>query len=336
MTRSSQPGWPLLRTWLTVAERSAHATAARLDTLNVFPVPDADTGTNLHATLSAAADRARALPDDSAPDAAMRECGVAALRAARGNSGTLLAVTLAGMAEPLGPNSTVDAATLTACLASAERDAREALAAPCEGTLLSVLSAVASHAGQAVVEDAETGLVPLVESCVDVAHEAVRRTEQQLEPLRVAGVVDAGAVGLLWVLESLRAAVVADAVRTDLADDLHGFGPRERGADEATVVSEDADPGGAGVEVMCLLELSPLGAASLRQRLTEGAEAVILAPVTRSAGPESSGTWRVHFHVPDAQTGHALLSDAGPPQQLTVSDLSRSGPGTADAHVGCR
>lgn len=335
MTTQTRPS--TVRRWLALAEDLVGRAAPRLNALNLFPVPDADTGTNMLATLAAARRAADACPEQDDAGAVLARAGAAALDSARGNSGTLLAVALAGMAEPLRGRARADAFALAAAFGAADRAARQALSDPREGTILTVLSAasrsLARSATQApdspaVAADADPAvrLGPAVTAMMADCLRAVEQTESQLAPLAQARVVDAGAVGLLWVLEALRAAVTDTAPDEELATALHGYVEGVRPGPEPA--SEDA------VEVMGTLALTPLAAADLRRRLAEAGDSVILAPVGTERDERGRVPWRVHVHVPRAADAVELMRAAGEVQGLAVTELSgdAAGPDADGCH----
>jgi len=183
----------LARGALASLERSRQ----RIDDLNVYPVPDGDTGTNLLLTARAVVE---ALETTSTADRAglVREVSRAALMGARGNSGVILSQVVRGAAEELGAAEEVDAATIARALRAASDAAYRAVRRPVEGTMLTVVRAVA--------EEAERDASSLPE-LVRHGEEAVARTQEQLDVLREAGVVDAGAAGLVEILRGIAAAV---------------------------------------------------------------------------------------------------------------------------------
>ncbi len=186
-----------------------------LDRANVFPVPDADTGTNLAATLRAARDAAVASAETDAPsaDRVLQAFARGALVGARGSSGVILSEFLRGLAGA-APSGTGAAGTVTDAtrLARAlDRGARRAVAAvvdPRPGTMLTA----ARGAADAALEAAAGGgdLVQTVESARAGAAQALRRSVDELDVLRAAGVLDAGAYGFVLVLDALAAALGPD------------------------------------------------------------------------------------------------------------------------------
>jgi DAK2 domain fusion protein YloV len=183
----------LARGALASLERSRQ----RIDDLNVYPVPDGDTGTNLLLTVRAVVE---ALDASHATDRAalVREVSRAALMGARGNSGVILSQIVRGAAEELGAAGEVDAATIARALRAASDAAYRAVRRPVEGTMLTVVRVLA--------EEAERDASSLPE-LVRHGEEAVARTQEQLDVLREAGVVDAGAAGLVEILRGIAAAV---------------------------------------------------------------------------------------------------------------------------------
>lgn len=321
--------------WLARAEALLGAAAPRLDALNLFPVPDADTGSNMHATLLAALRAVEQEAPGADPGEAMARAGTAALDAARGNSGTLLAVALTGAAEPLRGVTRPDPRALADALRGADRAARAALSEPREGTILSVLSAAAdsleASAASSTGADPAAELGAAVTAMVRDARRAVEESETRLAPLTRARVVDAGAVGALWVLEALRAEVVGGGADLEVAAALHGYADGPGPVDGRDPDPDpDAAPEGSAVEVMCTVELAPLQAALLRQRLEEAGDSVILAPLTRTADEAGRLPWRVHVHVPRAEDALEVLHAAAEPRGVTVADL-RAGHGHPEA-----
>ncbi|MEO6990116.1 MAG: DAK2 domain-containing protein [Candidatus Baltobacteraceae bacterium] len=169
-----------------------------LNDLNVFPVPDGDTGTNLYLTARGAARAARDLR--GAPLGAVAEAVArGSLMAARGNSGVILSQMLRGFARAVGDLVEADVPMLARALGEAAATARVALHKPVEGTMLSVADAAAGAAATAASEVSD--LRDFIERIVTAAAVAVERTPEQLPVLREAGVVDAGGAGVLYFLE---------------------------------------------------------------------------------------------------------------------------------------
>jgi dihydroxyacetone kinase-like predicted kinase len=331
-----------MKRWLGKAETTLGNHSDRLNAINIFPVPDGDTGTNLYLTIRAAAHALHepdateaARGDDEAspavfgsPDPAQNDVGAvlaqagrAAMEQARGNSGTLFAVFLCAAAEPLSGHPRLSAPLLAAALNRAQIRAWTALSDPVPGTMLSVMDAAARAA--AAVDAAHDGddsnhtLGLALDAAVGAAVEAVIHTEDQLDALHAAHVVDAGGVGMLLILDCLRSAVLGEELQSDLLDGLHGYDVQD------PHIHADMPPD-EGLEVMCTIALSPLDAAMLRQRLDEMGDSVIMSQVDGAADASGHYRWRVHVHVhvPDPGPAVALIRSLGEPTDLSVSELS--------------
>ncbi len=176
----------------------------RIDDLNVYPVPDGDTGTNMTMTARAVVEELDQTHTDERL-ALIKEVTRAALMGARGNSGVILSQIIRGAAEPLGTNGSVDAHVLARSFRSASDAAYRAVRQPVEGTMLSVIREIAEEAELRAGEKPTNA--ELLEALVRRGEEAVARTPEQLDVLREAGVVDAGGAGLLEIVRGLAASV---------------------------------------------------------------------------------------------------------------------------------
>ncbi|MET4588679.1 DAK2 domain-containing protein [Arthrobacter sp. 754] len=314
-----------MKRWLDKAETAIGNHSDRLNAINIFPVADGDTGTNLYLTVRAAA---RALHSDAAgqPGTGQGDVGMvlaragrAAMEQARGNSGTLFSVFLCAAAEPLAGHPRLTSNLLAAALNRAQIRAWSALSDPVPGTMLSVMEAAARAAAE--VDGGNNGdhsnhaLGLALDAAVNGALAAVVNTEGQLPALEAAHVVDAGGVGMLLILDCLRSAVMGEELQGELLDGLHGYDVQD------PHIHTDL-PDDDGVEVMCTISLSPLSAATLRQRLDEIGDSVIMSQVDSSAGTDGAYRWRVHVHVPDADPAVALIRSLGEPSDISVSQLA--------------
>lgn len=172
----------------------------RIDDLNVYPVPDGDTGTNM---LLTARGIAEALEQTTTTDRAALagEVSRAALLSARGNSGVILSQIVRGAAESLATAGAIDPPTVARAFRAAADTAYGAVREPVEGTILTVIRAVAEEAESGATDAPDAA--GLLEALVEQGDEAVARTQQQLDVLRQAGVVDAGAAGLVELLRGI-------------------------------------------------------------------------------------------------------------------------------------
>ncbi|KRF05772.1 Dak phosphatase [Arthrobacter sp. Soil782] len=306
-----------MKRWLSKAEVSLGNHSDRLNAINIFPVADGDTGTNLYLTVRAAA---QAAADHDTHDLGdlLKVAGQAAMEDARGNSGTLFAVFLSAIAEPLHGASRLSGPLLATALNRAQIRSWSALSDPVPGTMLSVLEA--ASIGAATVDQANEGddsnhaLAMTLQGAVEAALEAVVQTESQLGALTEAKVVDAGGVGFLLIMDALRAASLGEELQDELLDGLHGYDVQAPHIHKGMPAE--------GVEVMCTINLSPLDAATLRLHLDEVGDSVIMSAVTEV---EEGYRWRVHVHVPEAALALRYIEEAGQPSHIAVTQLAGAG-----------
>jgi dihydroxyacetone kinase-like predicted kinase len=174
--------------------------ASDINAINVFPVPDGDTGTNMVLTMKFALDQAKAKSDSQVSSVA-KSMAHGALMGARGNSGVILSQFWKGMAKGLEGRTDFNAEDFAKALAQASRTAYEGILNPVEGTILTVLKDAADAAQEAVKSDGS--LVSVMEAVVKSAEDSVARTPSLLPALRDAGVVDAGGQGLYVLLDGV-------------------------------------------------------------------------------------------------------------------------------------
>jgi uncharacterized protein len=175
---------------------------SELNRINVFPVPDGDTGTNLALTASGIAERLRTLSEPRL-DATARAAADAAIMGARGNCGMILSHFLLGFADAVGGRERVHAPAFAGALTASVEHVYRSLERPVEGTIISVMREVAEEAERAHTRD----FADLLEALLLRARDACRRTPDALPVLRQAGVVDAGALGFVHMLEGVGAYV---------------------------------------------------------------------------------------------------------------------------------
>lgn len=178
---------------------------AELNRINVFPVPDGDTGTNLALTASAIADGLRALRDRSVAVVA-RSAADSAILGARGNCGMILSHFLLGFSGAVGTRRRLDAPAFAGALTTAVEHVYRSLERPVEGTIVTVMREVAEEARAAATVD----FADLIETMLKRARTAVERTPELLPVLKAAGVVDAGAKGFAHLVEGIVAYIHGD------------------------------------------------------------------------------------------------------------------------------
>ncbi|MGN6723593.1 MAG: DAK2 domain-containing protein [Marmoricola sp.] len=302
-----------------LATESLAAERERIDSLNVYPVADADTGTNLYLTLDAARDALREEERAQPETASDRERLAAALAAfikgalvgARGNSGVILSQLIGALLRRVSksePGETVAAAFVDGMRLAADA-AYAAVGTPVEGTMLTVARAAADSALSAAA-DPQAHLDLVMTAAANGAREALRYTPEQLPVLAAAGVVDAGAYGLCVVLD---AAVTALTGRRR-APDPSPIAQRGVGALPTGDLTED----GPSYEVMYLLDASQdfteESARDLRISLGELGDSVVVV------GGE--GLWNVHVHTNDVGAAVEAGLACGRPRRIRVTHFA--------------
>ncbi|MBN1644064.1 MAG: DAK2 domain-containing protein [Dehalococcoidales bacterium] len=188
-----------LREMFAAATSWLEKNASDIDALNVFPVPDGDTGTNMLLTMRSGVEEAYRAPDHSVP-AVAEAMAKGALMGARGNSGVILSQIFRGMAEDLADKDSVTGPNIARALSKASKIAYKGLTNPTEGTILTVIREASTAA---LKKSAGNGkdLITVLETTVNTAKESVANTPALLPVLKEAGVVDAGGQGLYTILE---------------------------------------------------------------------------------------------------------------------------------------
>ena len=292
-----------------------------IDALNVYPVPDGDTGTNMYLTMEAAREALREhLADEHAEDtgadpdlrAALAVYAKAALLGARGNSGVILSQLIGALLRRVGQGGPQDrsAVLMAEGFALASQAAYAAVGNPVEGTILSVAKA-ASLAAADRAEDPEAHLGDVLRAAADEARAALARTPDQMKLLHDAGVVDAGGRGLCVILD---AAVTAVTGHRAAASPL----PMGTRAIPQPIPTGDLTEDGPAYEVMYLLdaaeEREQEAIATLRAQLGVLGDSVVVV------GGE--GLWNVHVHTDDVGAAVEAGIDAGRPRRIRVTHFA--------------
>jgi len=273
-----------------------------INRLNVYPVPDGDTGTNMTLTVESVVEALEPLGST----ATLAEVGQAiahgSLMGARGNSGVILSQLLRGLVEGWRAEGGVEPDQLATSLAHADDLARHAVVRPVEGTILSVARAAAEGAKEGVAH-----LTTLVRRARDRAREALARTPDQLPVLKQAGVVDSGGTGLLLLLDALCHVVAGDPL------------PIAPSADSIDVhVSAEApgheDTSALRYEVMYLLEAEDAPVQAFREVWTGLGDSIVIVG--------GDGLYNCHIHTDDVGAAIEAALDAGRPRNIKVTDLN--------------
>jgi DAK2 domain fusion protein YloV len=255
-----------------------------INALNVFPVPDGDTGSNMSATMQAAI-RGIAESDETSAGIIAAKLAHGALMGARGNSGVILSQTLRGLAQGLENKQTFAAPDLATALEEATRLAYRAVLKPVEGTILTVVreSADAARIGA----DRGDDLVGLMQEVVTAARQSVARTPDLLPVLKQAGVVDSGGQGFCTILEGIWRYIRGEAIQLDAAAALSLAASTETHVKKGRVTIEEE----FGYEVVFLLRGEMLDVEDIRQTIIQlgGVSTVV-------AGDEKM--LKVHTHCP--------------------------------------
>ena len=187
-----------------------------IDALNVFPVPDGDTGTNMSLTMKSTVKEISALDEPSASKL-LSMAARGALKGARGNSGVILSQILRGFARGIDGAETIDAETFAKGLEAGAKTAYKAVMKPKEGTILTVIRVIAEDSGRYVVK--HPGDLPkLLDKVIRSGEAILEKTPDMLPALKQAGVVDSGGQGLLTVLKGWRAAFNGEKIEDTSAN----------------------------------------------------------------------------------------------------------------------
>ena len=274
-----------------------------INRLNIFPVPDGDTGTNMALTVESVVDAFGPLADDASMDEVCTAIARGSLMGARGNSGVILSQLLRGLVEKFKSVAVITPALLAESLSHADVLARQAVVRPVEGTILSVARAAAQGANAA-----SASLSKVVRGARDRAREALAHTPEQLPVLKQAGVVDSGGTGLLLFFDALCHIVSNDALPVPpSADslDVHDVtGAR---------MMPDAD-GSPRYEVMYLLEAEDEAMRAFRDVWSGLGDSIVIVG--------GDGLYNCHIHTDEIGASIEAALDAGRPREIRVTDLA--------------
>lgn len=303
------------------------AAAGEIDALNVFPVPDGDTGTNLHLTLQSSVGALTRGDQRSGLGPTLHRLARGALLGARGNSGVIVSQLLRGIADGLGSSQAADGPALAAALARAADLAYAAVAEPVEGTILTVARAAADAAGAALDAGGRGRLEDVARAAAKGAEQALARTPTQLAALARAGVVDAGGRGLCVLLDALLATILG----SDMLVVEHVGPTSSRGESDvpALAAAQLGEAAGFGYEVQFLLDgASETTLETLRGELGDLGDSLVI--VGSQATAASAAVWNVHVHVDDVGSAIEAGVRAGRPHEISVSrfadQMHASGP----------
>jgi DAK2 domain fusion protein YloV len=291
-----------------------------INRLNVYPVPDGDTGTNMALTVESVVSELDGLPGASGPSMADVRKAVAhgSLMGARGNSGVILSQLLRGFTAVLDGAEEIPAPVLARALGEASAAARQAVLRPVEGTILTVARAAGEGAEEAAGRGAD--LLGVLEGARERAADALEQTPELLPALKRAGVVDAGGAGYVLFLDALLRVTDGRPLpdppplgvpSSPLSHESDSWRPPEQGAGSPSTVEVE---GGLRYEVMYLLEAPDDTVPAFREVWAGIGDSIVVVG--------GDGLWNCHIHTNDVGPAIEAALDVGRPRNITVTDLA--------------
>jgi hypothetical protein len=296
-----------------------------INRLNVYPVPDGDTGTNMALTLEAVVAELDSVAVDGSLPEVCKAIGHGSLMGARGNSGVILSQLLRGMSERMGaagddgvgPDLLVDAVT------HASELARKAVVRPVEGTILTVASAAAEGAahGSNSANGPGASLLAVVEGARTEAADALAKTPEQLPVLAQAGVVDAGGAGFLLLLDAFLLVLDGRPLPEPsgvAAPDLsalngHMSSSSSSSPDNHGVDGDDYSVGDLRYEVMYMLAAPDDSIEAFKDVWAGIGDSIVVVG--------GDGLWNCHIHTNDVGAAIEVALESGRPSRIRVTDL---------------
>ena len=278
-----------------------------INALNVYPVPDGDTGTNMSLTLeSVVAD----LPGPGASmEAVCKAIAHGSLMGARGNSGVIMSQILRGLTAGLSESEHVDGTTFAAALTAAANAAYGAVGNPVEGTILTVVRVAGEHA-QAVSDSGSSELLAVLDAARTGAAEALEQTPELLPVLKEAGVVDSGGTGLLLFFDAALNVLDGREIEAPVMPDgasVPDAAPERPAGDDHSALAD------LRYEVMFLLDAPDDKIESFKAAWAEIGDSIVVVG--------GDGIWNCHIHSDDIGASIEAAIDVGRPHKIRVTDL---------------
>lgn len=279
-----------------------------LNKINVFPVADGDTGTNLTLSLGAALSLLNS-PGDKHLGSLLAAVADILLDSSRGNSGAIIAQFFQGMSDAAGDTTRFTTVTFARAVSMGNAYARDALSDPCDGTILSVISAFADNIGTNASEHGENDFANMIESARRRLEEALLDTTEQLDVLRRAGVVDAGAKGFVALVTGMATYIV------------HGrMTPKPKVADFVATQGANSIPGSDDESEFrycteCIVTGVDIDRRKFREALSELGNSLVLAGTKRKA--------KIHIHVNDPERVFSVARHFGTVSLEKADDMRR-------------
>jgi DAK2 domain fusion protein YloV len=299
MTLSSC-GADLMRHLIVAGARWVALNKEELNDLNVFPVPDGDTGTNLYLTMRSLVSHLRGVKPDASLGALLTKAARGCLLGARGNSGVIFSQIFGGFARSLKSLDEATSADFALALESSAKAAYEAVSEPREGTILTVIRETAERAPSIAGESPE--LLPFLKGIFTVSQATLRECYTRLDVLREAGVVDAGGLGLVYFLEGMLKCAQQKALlaqRSAPAGAIHASGAGQ--GEFYTYCTEFLLRTGQGVEQ------------ELRGRLRRMGDCVMVV--------QEEDIVKIHIHTDDPEKVRAAVTEAGDIMEEKIENM---------------
>ncbi|HMJ76067.1 MAG TPA: DAK2 domain-containing protein [Iamia sp.] len=286
---------------------------ALVNRLNVYPVPDGDTGTNMALTLESVVEELQGADADLASTCKAISHG--SLMGARGNSGVLLSGILRGVAVSVSEAGGLDGPTLAVALRAASDGAYGAVPRPVEGTILTVIRESAEAAEECVSSAAGVpSLIEVGEAALAQGRDALARTPDMLPVLKQAGVVDSGGTGLLLLLDALLHVADGRPLPTPPDEDAVAGADLEALREHADAGDHDGhEVGDLRYEVMYFLEAPDEAVPAFKKVWGSIGDSIVVVG--------GDGLWNCHIHTDDIGASIEAAVDCGRPRNIRVTDL---------------
>ena len=298
-----------LREMFAAATAWLEKNAPDIDELNVFPVPDGDTGTNMLLTMRSSVEEAYRAPDHSA-SAVAQALAKGALLGARGNSGVILSQIFRGMAEDMADKEEITGPDMARALGKAAKTAYKGLSNPTEGTILTVIKDASSAAMKKSAGNGKD-LITVMETTVSTAKESVANTPTLLPVLKEAGVVDAGGQGLYTILEGALQYLKGETEQMQFKKPQVITSSIPLTLRLPEMIAADEVPYGYCTELM--LKGEDLDPEKIKTRLTKKGESLIVVG--------DNNTVRIHIHTLDPGNIVHLATTLGTIHQVSVRNM---------------
>jgi hypothetical protein len=279
-----------------------------INRLNVYPVPDGDTGTNMTLTVEAVVSELYDAGDDMA--AICKAIAHGSLMGARGNSGVILSQVLRGLCEVVRDHDDIDGAVFADALRAASTAAYGAVMKPVEGTILTVVREAAEAAGAAAADGKD--VIGVLDASRDAAELALARTPEQLPVLAEAGVVDAGGAGFVLLLE-VCLHVMDGRPLPEPADEIDLVSVGTRPGPEIEAAHAEGGLADLRYEVMYFLEAPDESISGFKDVWAGIGDSIVVVG--------GDGIWNCHIHTDDIGAAIEAAVDMGTPRKIRVTDL---------------